>query len=196
MIDDLAGDDPRPLFIYISRKVEDEKIASYLEAALKSERLQLASKWFNCIQLDESALERGHPYYGLFSEDNPPQLLLLSRDGKRSEDFLGTATDTVKWDRIARVLRHDYRSNPTKAVKAIERLLSKFDALDDRRKELNRQMEVAAADQDSRKIEKLKVDLKEIEADFNELFAEKKKLEDLGLRRPKASKDKDGDKEA
>lgn len=191
LIRSIAGDDGKPLMILRRSKQADKRIQKLLDAALKSERFQLAARWFNCIQVDDAVLEKDHAYHLLFKGANPPALLLASPDGKKIEDFLGTKADKINWNDISSVLTASYKGNPTKAVKGLERLLSKFDALDNKRKELNAQIERCNEKQDAAKLKKLKVKMEEQEKERQEVLAEEKELRELVLRsQKKADKEK------
>lgn len=192
ILDDIAGRDRRPLLIQVMRKETDTRIAAYLKAALKSERFQLASKWFQCYQLPAEVLEEKHAYHPLFDDRNPPHLLLISRDGRKSAEFLGTRSRTVKWSKIAQVLAYEYRENPTRSVKDIERLLSEFDAVDSRIADTDKRIAAAEESKDATKLRGLKRDRAELDREQQQLFARKKKLETLQLRRPAKAPDSKG----
>lgn len=181
-IEELADGDPRPLLIYLSDHKSDAKVTRLLTAALNSERFQLASKWFHCVQVSSDVLNEGHAYHALFRGKHPARLVLASRDGKRVVPFLGTAQKKVNWSGIAGVLKKDYKKDPTSAVKAIERLLFKFDALDNRRKELQAQLARAAKSNQRDRIKSIEKQIATNEKDRTGVFAKKTKLEDLGLR--------------
>ncbi len=181
-IEGLAAGDPRPLLIYLQGHKSDAKVTGLLNAALTSERFQLASKWFHCVQVSSDVLNEGHAYHALFRGKHPARLVLASRDGKKIVPFLGTAQKRVNWSGIAGVLRKDYKKDPTSAVKAIERLLLKFDALDNRRTELQAQLARAAKSNQRDRIKSIQKKIVANENDRTEVFAEKTRLEDLGLR--------------
>ncbi len=191
-IADLADGDRRPLLIYrvparagAAKAVlskTDKKVQDLLSAALKSERFQLASQWFNCMQIDEGVLDVDHPSHSVFSGRHPGRLVLASADGRKVVKFLGTAKDRVSWAGIASILKPAYRKDPTAAVKGIERLLSKFDALDSKRKELQAQLARYAKKQQADKIKSFKKKLAKNEKQRTKLFEQKKKLENLQLR--------------
>ena len=133
--------------------------------------------------MDQNVLEKTHPYHSLFAGKSPPRLLLASRDGKKIVRFLGTTAQKVNWPDIAAVLRKDYKSDPTTAIKSIERLLSQFDALDDKRKELNTQLERAATKNQKAKVKAIQKKLAKNQDARARLFAKKAKLEELTLRK-------------
>lgn len=185
LIRSVTGEDGRPLMVLRRSEELDEKVQELLDAALKSERFQLASKWFQCVEVDDTVLEKDHPYHLLFKDKSPPVLLLASPDAERVVDFLSNRSDKVNWRDIASVLMASYRGNPTKAVKGLERLLNKFDAVDNRRNELNAQLKRYTDKKDEAKIKRLKAKLAEQEKEHQELLAEEKKLRNLVLRHQK-----------
>ncbi len=146
--------------LWMTDKVgKDKKLTRMLKGALESERFQLASKWFQCIEVDDSVLQEDHAYHLLFEQRRPPVLLLASPDGKKIVHFLATKSQKVNWRDVNGVLKASYKGDPTKAVKGLEKLLSKFDALDDRRKELNAQIARCDDKKDARKIKALQAKL-------------------------------------
>ena len=177
----MTADDGRPLMILRRSEELDKKIQKLLTEALKSERFQLASKWFQSIELDDAVLEEDHPYHLLFARKRPAALLLASPDGKKIVRFLGTRSQRVNWRDVSAVLMASYKGNPTKSVKGLERLLSKFDALDNRRKELNAQIARHEEKQDTAKIKSLKAKLAVHEKEREKVLAEEKKLRSLVL---------------
>ncbi len=114
-----------------------------LEAALKSENLKLASYWFHCVKVDSRVIEEAHPYHALFAGKNPPRMILSTWDGKRQYRFLGTSKQKIKWDKIVKVPKVEYKRDPKKAVKELYSVLSKYDYIDSKEKELRSQMERA-----------------------------------------------------
>ena len=191
LIRSVTADDGRPLMILRRSKKLDKKVQKMLTEALKSERFQLASKWFQTVELDDEVLEKDHPYHLLFTGQRPAALLLASPDGKKIVRFLGTKSQKVNWRDVSSVLTTSYKGNPTKAVKGLERLLSKFDALDNRRKELNAQVERYNEKKDTAKLKTLKAKLAEHEKEREQVLAEEKKLRELVLR-SKKKEDKTG----
>ena len=181
LIRSVTADDGRPLMVLRRSENLDKKVQKMLTEALKSERFQLASKWFQSVELDDAVLEKDHPYHLLFAEKRPPALLLASPDGKKIVRFLGTKSQKVNWRDVSAVLMASYKGNPTKSVKGLERLLSKFDALDNRRKELNAQIARYKEKQDAAKIKSLNAKLAVYEKEREKVLAEEKKLRSLVL---------------
>ncbi|MCB9888741.1 MAG: hypothetical protein H6836_04120 [Planctomycetes bacterium] len=156
----------------------------------------MASKWFHCVQLADASLEEKHLYRSLFDAKNPARLVLASRDGKKVVSFLGTSSDRVTWAAITSVLKHDYLADPTRAVRGIEQLLSKFDALDNRRKELSAQLDRAQKSDKKSKVKALEKELALNEVERKKLEDQREKLAKLGLRRPAKAAEKSGEKKA
>ncbi len=196
MLDDQAVDaaavirsitkgDGKPLMILRRATEVDKTMKRLLNGALESERFQLASKWFQCIQVDDAVLEEDNEYHVLFEQRRPTTLILASPDGKKIVNFLGTKSKKVNWRDINGVLKASYKGDPTKAVKGLEKLLSKFDALDDRRKELNSQLERCAKKKDAKKIKSLQAKLAKQERDREDIIEQEKRLRELVLRAKK-----------
>jgi len=191
--------DGRPLMVLRRNTDVDEedkaatKIQKLLTAALKSERFQLASKWFQCVEVDDAVLETDHPYHLLFNQKRPPALLLASPDGKKIVRFLSSKTQKVNWAGISSVLKTSYKGDPTKAVKGLEKVLCDFDALDARRTELNAQIERYKKKKNTAKIKTLEAKLAKQAKAREKILAEEKRLRELVLRRKKEDKkDKTG----
>ncbi len=115
-------------------------------------------------------------------EHSPAALVLLSADTKKRVSFLGTKQQRVKWTPIASVLKASYKKNPTNAVKALHKLLYKFDALDSKKGELASQL--ARAEKKNNKYKAARVQKKMLLAkkDRTEVLAEEEKLRKLVLR--------------
>ena len=171
----------------------DKKMQKLLTDALKSERFQLASKWFQCVEVDDAVLETDHPYHLLFNQKRPPALLLASPDGKKIVHFLSRKSQKVNWAGISSVLHASYRGDPTKAVKGLEKLLCDFDALDDRRKELNAQIERCNEKKNTAKLKVLQAKMAKQEKVRQEILAEEKRLRALVLRSKKKADKADKD---
>ncbi len=167
------------------RKDSDEDLQRLLKGALGSERFKLASGWFHCVKVEDDVLGADHPYHALFAGRHPAQLVLASRNGAKLVNFLGSTQQKVKWSGIVSVLRKSYRKDPTAAVKGIERLLSRFDALDSERKELRSQLERYSEKKQADKMKHFEKKLGENQTDREALLAKKAKFEDLGLRATK-----------
>ena len=185
VIRSLTEGDGKPLMILRRAAKVDKTMKRLLNGALESERFQLASKWFQCIQVDDAVLEEDNEYHVLFEHRRPPTLILASPDGKKIVNFLGTKSQKVNWRDIGGVLKASYKGDPTKAVKGLEKLLSKFDALDDRRKELNSQIERCTEKKDAKKIKSLQAKLAKQERAREDIIDQEKRLRELVLRAKK-----------
>jgi hypothetical protein len=131
----------------------------------------------------ERAASPEHPWSELFDERRPERVVIISRDGKTKVGYLSTRQKKVDWNGLARVLRRDYKRNATTAVKKINQLLSQYDAIDSRKKQVEAQLASSKADKDERKTKKYEKQLAELLEDKAKLEKEEKKLRDLGLRR-------------
>ena len=127
-------------------------------------------------------------------------MMIFDTSRRQSQKFLGSRTywptasrlpttsksnHRVNWPGIVSVLKKDYAKDPTAAVKAIERLLNKFDALDDRRKELNSQIERCTEKKDAKKIKSLQAKLAKQERAREDIIDQEKRLRELVLRAKK-----------
>lgn len=169
------------MFRRVSDK-RDPKVAKLLAAALKSERFSLASQWFHCVTVGDDVLHKSHPLNSLFAGRRPAALVLLSSDLKKRVSFLGSTQQKVKWTPIASVLKASYKKNPTRAVKALEKLLCTFDTLDGKRKELGAQLARAEKKKNKHKIASIQKKMAAAKKDRTKVFAEEEKLRELVLR--------------
>lgn len=180
LVAELRGDDPRPLMIV--RNSADEKIDALLQAALASERFQLASQWFHCVRVDVEDVANSH-YQKLFDGRNPAHLVLSTWDGTKRVEMLGRVGHKVTWSKIQSVLKAEYKKNPYTAIKGLEKLLNSFDALDKRESELSAQLARCKESGKDDQCKKIEGQLAELAEERKQLLAEEQELEDLELRR-------------
>lgn len=109
--------------------------------------------------------------------------MLVTRDGEYRIGLLGTSRQRASWTAFERILRKEYKRNATNAVKELNQLLSTYDALDSRKKELEAQLARCKDDNDARKIKKYEEKLAELDEEMKQAQAQEAKLRDLGLRR-------------
>ncbi|PIE22066.1 MAG: hypothetical protein CSA62_14270 [Planctomycetota bacterium] len=182
-LDQIAKRDARPVLILREKERPDEKVEALLKATLKSERIQLASDWFYCVKVPEHASDPEHPWSVLFDDRHPERIVLYTRDGGCKVGFLGSTRHKVNWKGFARVLKKDYKRDATRAVKQINQLLSKYDAIDSRKKDIQEQLDRAKEGSDKRKIQKYNKKLEELEKELKKALRQEEKLRDLGLKR-------------
>ncbi|MCA8941250.1 MAG: hypothetical protein KDB80_01715 [Planctomycetes bacterium] len=183
MIGELRGSDPRPLLIIrpVDEK-KDKQVFDLFQAAIKSERFQLASQWFHCIKLEEKNIEESI-YRKLFDGRNPAHMILATWDGKYRVELLGTTSHKVTWKKITSVLSKAYKQSPDQAIKQLEKVLNTFDALDQRETELQAQR--ARCDEKGKASQVKKVDrqLAELADDREEALELERDARELELRR-------------
>jgi len=150
---------------------------------MKSERFILASQWFHCIKVDARVVEESHPYHALFAGKDAPRLVLATWDGGKVQEFLGDRKDKISWNAISKVLDAEYKRNPDRAMKELGKLLSKYDAIDARQKELEAQLERAKEKGRSDKESSIQKKIEELAKEKEEAFALEAKVRDLGLLR-------------
>jgi hypothetical protein len=188
-LETIRGIDKRPLIIIREAAKDadlgpkDKKASDLLTAAMKSENLKLASYWFHCVKVDARVTEEGHPFHSLFAGKNPPRMILSSWDGKVQHTFLGTSKQKIKWDKIVKVLKVEYKRDPKKAVKELYTVLSKYDFIDSKEKELLSQMDRAKDKRKKSRIKTLEKKLAELKNDRAEIEKREQKLRELILLR-------------
>lgn len=153
-LDQLAGEDPRPLLIlrecYVCLGTDDGLLS---RRPAEDERTQLLARWFHCVRLPPDVLERDHPFRALFPNGTSDHLVLLTRDGSLRLALDSQASRTELWGAMGRVLRASRRSDPLTAVERIQELLGGLDELDEQEARFGerlRDLELAARPEDRR----------------------------------------------
>lgn len=172
----------KPVLISRETDARDPKVKKLYDAALKSERFSLASQWFHCVKVGDEVLDEADLLHPLFAGRNPPALVMLTPDGEKRVSFLGTTRRKVKWAPISGILAASYEKNPTRAVKGLEKLLCRFDALDGKDNELSAQLARAEKKQSKGKIAAITRKKAAVEKERQAAFAEEKELRELELR--------------
>ena len=190
----IAGDDPRPLLVL--RECEhcngtDDALLSKTEG---NERTLLMARWFHCVKLPTHVMKEDHPYTKLFADypaKDVPHLFLISRDGKLSMPLKGDQSPSELWKKMESVLAYDYKKSPKKALKEVQKLLVKYDTLDEKEAliEERMQLELEENGPKSRKLKKLRAELKDVQKERAALQKKEAKHMDLGLFRKKVEKD-------
>lgn len=190
----IAGDDPRPLLIL--RECEhcngtDDALLSKTEG---NERTLLMARWFHCVKLPTHVMKEDHPYTKLFADypgKDVPHLFLVSRDGKISTPLKGDQSPSELWEKMESVLAYDYKKDPKKALKEVQKILVKYDTLDEKEALLEERMQLELEENGpkSRKLKKLKAELESVQKERDSLKKNEAKLMDLGLFRKKVEKD-------
>jgi len=182
VVEHLRGDDKRPLLVLRDCGGCDKKVDDLVNRTLANEQVILASQWFHCVRVSKEAADPRHPFHALFEGTNPPHIIMTSWSGSKLTPRLATTADKVFWKEIVRVLRVDYRKNPTKHVRDLQRALDKFDMLQAKRDELTRQLAAATEKKKAARQKRLEKKLAEVEQDLAKAAERETKLKDLGLR--------------
>lgn len=98
--------------------------------------MQLASKWFNCIRVGDVSA-RDNTYHKLFGKGRHI-MVIATWDGSKVVP-VRKPTASSAWKAISTVAKRAYSKSPDAAVKKWVKLLSKFDALDDKEATLQKQ---------------------------------------------------------
>ena len=95
------------------------------------------------------------------------------------------------WKKMESVLAYDYKKSPKKALKEVQKLLVKYDTLDEKEAliEERMQLELEENGPKSRKLKKLRAELKDVQKERAALQKKEAKHMDLGLFRKKVEKD-------
>ena len=126
---------------------------------------------------------------GAPNTDSPVGISLPTLDGRQSQKKL--------WGNLAGILRTDYRKDASSAVKGWLRVLDKFDAVDARKKELDRQLEEQEAKGRDRRVKAIRTQLAKLAKEHERALADEKRIIALVLRHaPNAKTLDDFDAEA
>jgi len=190
----IAGDDPRPLLVL--RECEhcngtDHALLSKTEG---NERTLLMARWFHCVKLPTHVMKEDHPFTNLFADypaKDVPHLFLISRDGKVSVPLKGDQSPGELWEKMEQIIAYDYKKSPKKALKEVQKLLVKYDTLDEKEAliEERMQLELEENGPKSKKYKKLKAELADVQKERADLKKKEAKHMDLGLIRKKVEKD-------
>jgi hypothetical protein len=191
IIETLRQDDPRPLLILRDCEGCQNKEGDLLKRTLDDERFLLATPWFHCVKVDSSALEKDHPYHKLFKGSKPAHVVVATWDGRKVLN-VNRAGQKEIWKSMQVVLRGSYKKNAATAMKGLSKLLEQYDALDNRESELNEQLAAKEAAGKTRRADKLREELEELDEERKEAIEEEAKLRDLEL---KFVAERDGEKQ-
>ena len=201
---ELRGDDERPLFVWVQRAASAKpapqpvkrkrskkkrasgdaaKLQRLTKQSLDNEKVQLASQWFHCVKLGPEVLDARHPYHALFAGKKPARIVLASANGKKRVQALGTIKDRLDWRDIVTVLKQDYRKDPTKAVKGLQRLLNDYDTIDAQRDSLQKQLSQAEAKNKKRQVTRIAAKIKSLDDKLAKLQAREAKIRELQRRK-------------
>lgn len=142
-----------------------------LKGGSENERTFLLSRWFHCVKLPVDVMEENHPYHNLFAEDPVEHLFVCAVDGADHAALQSETSRVNLWNSLLARIEADYAKKPDPALKKAVALLDKFDVVDSRLHELlSRKDEVLEEEgPKSRKLVKLERDIREAQAEFEEL---------------------------
>ena len=137
----LCGTDKRPLLVLRECNQCAGSDFALLSRSMENDRTMLLTHWFHCVKLPASVRHKSHPMHGLFPGDNPPHLFFATADGAQIETLPGSQTQTQVWQKMTRILRKSYRSNPVTATKQRLEILNAFDILDAKESQVRRKLD-------------------------------------------------------
>jgi len=180
----VAEGDARPLLIMRECGLCKGTDDALLSRKLGNEKTLLLTRWFRCVKLRPNVLEKNHTYHNLFGGKNPPHLFLCMADGSNMIPLDGQQGQSSLWKDMVRVLGKAYAKDPNKAVKAIFRLMARYDYLYSRENGLREQIEaeIEARGPRSPKVKRLRAKLAKLEKQREKTKAEQDKASNLELR--------------
>jgi hypothetical protein len=181
----IRGTDPRPLLVLRECHMCSGTDFALLRRATNNERTMLLTRWFRCVKLPSSVLDKDHALRELFPRKQPPHLFFATNDAKQIITLPGNQTPSAVWKCMTKILRESYEGSPSKAVKQLLVTLDKFDTLDSKQMQVRRRLDrtLETAGPKSRKFKELKAQFDALEKQRKALLAREKKLSDLGLKK-------------
>jgi hypothetical protein len=170
----IAGDDPRPLLVLRECAVCNGTDNALLSRGADNEKTFLFSRWFHCVKLPIDVMEDDHPFRNLFPGGRSEHLFMATRDGSLRIPLEGERSRTELWGSMLEVLSADYRSDPERSVKDIQKVLDRLDSIDMRIAELSTRVDELLETEGLRsyKLKKTRKKLGEAREDRDELLAE------------------------
>lgn len=138
---EVRGNDPRPLLVLREGSQYGKGYDAMLQKKLRNEKLVLLTRWFHCVRFPSTIMEESHPYHSLFSGKFPPQVFVVSWDGTDNAPLSGVFSVGSLERRISKVLKKEYRKDPSKAVSKWLRVLNELDTIDSMEGTLRKQMD-------------------------------------------------------
>lgn len=182
-IKSLRADDHRPVLILRDCDGCPNKEGDLIKRTLLDERFLLATPWFHCVRLQHEVVGDEHPLHKLFEGSRPAHVVVSTWDAERIIALPRFAPKDI-WQAMRTVLRKEYKKNPETAMKGLVKLLSNYDALDERERELRDQLKVKEERGKDRRVQQLVAELKELAEDREELFDKERELRDIQLKSP------------
>ena len=186
---DLRDLDGRPLLIMREVLAIEGKADEKLAAALKNERVSLASKWFQCVKVRGDVRDNSHQYHELFGT-RPPVAVVASWDGGKIMP-VRKPTSSALWRAMETVARRAYAKSPATAAKQWQKLLSQFDALDDKAETLEQQLADSEAKGKKGKVKALRAKLAKLGIEREKAFAKEQPLRELPLKPRKPAEEEE-----
>ena len=180
----MRGDDPRPLLILRDCEGCKNKEGDLLKRTLVEERVLLATGWFHCVRFGHEVMEPDHPFHVIFEHERHPHIAMSSWDLKTFVQ-VHRAIPKELWKSMKRVLGKDYKKSAESAMKNITKLLTEYDALDDRENALQEQLNTKRERGKDARAKILEKELAELAEEREELIADEMKLRELGFKKIK-----------
>ncbi|MEC7583235.1 MAG: hypothetical protein VYE77_02875 [Planctomycetota bacterium] len=175
----IAGDDPRPVLVLRECLACRGTDLALLSREFANERTMLLTDWFHCIKLPATVSAKDHPFHALFPDHS--HLFLAQADGKELLRFDGRQSQRSLWKAMNQVLKANYKTSPERNVKALLKLLTQFDVVDEKHERLLRELdqELETKGPSSARFRKLKRELDSVTKDRKDLLAKEKQLRKL-----------------
>jgi len=178
---EVRGRDARPVLLLRDCDACAGKDDALLERSMEDEKILLASGWFHCIRVDKGVLKDDHPLNALFmgGDQVAPHMILFSADGAERIGLPGKPTAKKLWNVMNKILVKDYVKPADAAIARWIGLLSRFDSLDARMREISTQRE---GTDDPKKAGAFEKEMKSVEQQLAKARQEESVVRDLGLR--------------
>jgi len=183
---EIAGDDRRPLLVLRECRWCNGTDDALLSRDGGNERTLIMARWFRCVKLPMEVTEGNHPFHNVFAGENPPHLLVTRWDGSEPRALRGDQSPSELWRHMEATLASEYGQSVKRTVREIERIIGKYDMLDEKIAKLTVDLddELEASGPKSRKFKKLSKQLKQAKGELTSLKLQEAKLSALELVNP------------
>tara|TARA_R110000824_G_scaffold135156_1_gene298260 strand:+ start:7841 stop:8521 length:681 start_codon:yes stop_codon:yes gene_type:complete len=180
---DISKDDRRPLLILRECKLCNGTDDALLSSYESNEDILMMAKWFHCVKLPQTILDKTHPFHNLFNEEHPPHLFVSKWDGTEHIPLMGDLSRSELTDNLYTMLEMTYSKKAKPRVKQLKKLLYQYDMLDEKiqRLEITIDDELEKRGAKSKKLKKYNNQLSTAKKEMVSLKEKEAKLYEIGL---------------
>lgn len=184
----IADGDKRPLLVL--RECDRCKGTDHalLTRTMDGEKTALLTHWFRCVKLPTNVLETDHPFAALFARSKDgeriPHLFFCDADGSNRTPLPGDQSQSDTWKVMFSYLERCYEGDASKSLKEMMGLLSQFDRIDNRERDIKGRMDQEAEKRgpDSERLDKYEAELEKLAKEREKLLAREREIRTLALK--------------